>query len=228
MYQANTAESVNATASDCTCHGTGWQSVMDGEIERQRRCVCWLEKQRHWAEDVPAEFQLATLANYKPMAGNRVGMGAATAFVEGVKDLVIWGGVGAGKTRLACSVLNTCFAKDRSGWFVRVPLMLRKLQPTVDADLQVDLGRFEDRLMREPLVCFDDLGAERDKASDYTRRTILMIAEARHDKGLRTIWTSNKSLDEIARMNDDDRLSSRLAGWSDVVELTCGDQRLHR
>lgn len=227
MSQGNTAALASETSS-CTCNGSTWQSFMDGEIERVKRCVCWLEKQRRWAEDVPAEFQLATLENYKPIAGNRVAMGAAKGFLDGMRDLVIWGGVGAGKTRLACSVLNACFAKDRAGWFVRVPLMLRKLQPSVDADLQVELGRFEDRLMREPIVCFDDLGAERDRASDYTRRTILMIAEARHDKGLRSIWTSNKSLDQLAQMNDDDRLSSRLAGWSDVVELTVVDQRLRR
>ena len=44
----------------------------------------------------------------------------------------------------------------------------------------------------------DDLGSERDAATDYTRRTLLMLCEARHDAGRRTVWTSNKAPSEIA------------------------------
>lgn len=201
---------------------------MDGPVERVKRCRCWLEKQRAWGLDVPAEFQLARMANYKPIVGNRVAIGAAKDFLAGFKDLYLFGGVGAGKTRLACSILNEAFAKTQDGWFVRVPLMLRKLQPKTDDAEQQEVDGFEDRLMRAPIVCFDDLGAERERSSDFTRRTIFIIAEARHDRGVRTIWTSNKSLDELAEMQGDDRLASRLAGWCEVVEVTCADQRLSR
>lgn len=213
--------------NNCGCNGTQWSSYIDGVgIERATRCRCWMERQRAWALDTPREFQLARMANYKAIAGNRVAIGAAKEFFTGFKDLYLFGGVGAGKTRLACSILNELFAQKQDGWFVRVPLMLRKLQPRPDDDSEAE--SYEYRLMHEPYLCMDDLGAEREKSSDFTRRTVLMIAEARHDAGARTIWTSNKSLDELAEMQDDDRLTSRLAGWCEVVELACSDQRVAR
>ncbi len=72
----------------------------------------------------------------------------------------------------------------------------------------------------------DDLGAERDAATDYTRRTLLMLYEARHDAGRRTVWTSNKTPGEVGAFMGDDRLASRIAGRCRVVELTGRDWRL--
>jgi DNA replication protein DnaC len=210
------------------CNGTGWVTILnEHEVECVRRCPCWLAKQRRWAEDVPQEFQAARLSNYKALPGNREAMKAARAFLAGARDLVLVGGVGAGKTRLACSILNEAFDAGRFGWFLRVPLMLKSLQPCGDDnDERSRLMKFEHRLMVEPMMCLDDLGAERERATDFTRRTLLQVYEQRHDRGARTIWTSNKTIDEIAAMQDDDRLASRLAGWADVVVMSCEDQRL--
>ena len=55
-----------------------------------------------------------------------------------------------------------------------------------------------------------------------------MLYEERGDRGLRTVWTSNKSLSELSAMQNDDRLASRLGGRADVVRLTTGDQRVMR
>lgn len=82
--------------------------------------------------------------------------------------------------------------------------------------------------MTVSVLVLDDIGAERDQATDYTRRTLLMLYEARCDRNLRTVFTSNKSLQELSEMQDDDRLSSRIAGRCDVVKLTTLDQRVLR
>src|SRR5262245_31673897 len=103
LSPASTAAS--AVEIECACHGTGWVPYMDGPVERVRRCQCWLERQRSYAADVPLEFQQARLENYRPMKGNGIALTAARAFLEGRGDLVLHGGVGAGKTRLACSIL---------------------------------------------------------------------------------------------------------------------------
>lgn len=211
------------------CNGTGWASVITVGVERVTRCACWLARQQTWAPGTPREFQSATLDNYRPVPGNATAVRAAKQFVMGDRDLVLIGPVGAGKTRLACSVLNTLYAAQQFGWFQRVPLMLHQLQPGAnDAEAVRETRDLERRLMTEPVLVLDDLGAERERATDYTRRTLLMVYEARHDAGLRTIWTTNKTIDDLAAMQDDDRLASRLAGWADIVELTCADQRLER
>lgn len=207
------------------CNETGWK-LSEGDPTRVERCDCWQARQRRWAEDVPREFQDARLDNYLELPGNRAARRAADAFLAGDRDLVFIGPVGCGKTRLACSVLNDVYAATKQGWFVRVPLTLYKLQPGRTAEEAAEIAHLETKLMETALMAFDDVGAERDRASDFTRRTLLMLYEARRDAGLRTIWTSNKSLNELAQMQDDDRLASRLAGWATVVALTCPDQRM--
>lgn len=223
---------VNATRNQAPCaicRGSGWASSTDERgIERMARCQCWHERQRQWAEGVPASFQGARLANYKKMPGNRIAVEMAALFGTNKLDLYLHGGVGSGKTRLACSVLNDEFTRTRTGLFLHVPMLLKRLQPGFDGDDEAaaKVRETERRIETEPLVCFDDLGAERERATDYTRRTLLMLYEARLNNGLRTIWTSNKSLDELAEMQDDDRLTSRIAGNSEVLAIECPDQRV--
>ena len=147
----------------------------------------------------------------------------AQAFLGGARDLFLCGGVGAGKTRLACTIANEHRLKGKAALFVRVPMALHLLQPGRDVEEIADLER---RLFETNVLVMDDIGAERDQATDYTRRTLLMIYEERGDRGLRTIFTSNKSIQQLAEMQDDDRLASRIAGRADVVLLTTPDQRM--
>lgn len=177
------------------------------------------------ARGVPYEFRDARFANYRSDEGNQVALSRAKAFFDGTLDLYLTGGVGAGKSRLACSIANEAQKRGISTWFVRVPMILHQLQPSGDLD---EIRELESMLFNQPLLVLDDVGAERDQATDYTRRTLLMIYEERGDRGKRTIWTSNKSLQELGTMQDDDRLASRIAGRAIVVRMTTPDQRLRR
>lgn len=195
------------------CGGSGW--AMRGG--RAHRCDCSVDAA---AAGVPHEFRTATLDNFSVAAGNRAALTRAKTFLDGWRDLYLCGDVGAGKTRLACSVLNEHVRRRRSGFFIRVPWMLHQLGPGRDEEQQL-----EQRLATTDLIVLDDLGAERDLATDYTRRTLLMIYEQRHDHALRTIFTSNKTIQQLADMQDDRRLASRIIGQADIVELTTPDQR---
>jgi DNA replication protein DnaC len=199
------------------CQDTGWKSVDVDGISRVTRCACIPSPT--FAEGVPAEFQGATLTNYESQPGNEAALARARAFWDSTRDLLLVGGVGAGKTRLACSIAN---ARPLEALFVRVPMMLHQLEPGNDDGRRV----FERRLLTIPVLVLDDLGAERDMATDFTRRTLHILYEARHDAGLRNITTSNKTLDELAAMNEDSRLASRIGQWADVVLVRCEDQRL--
>lgn len=197
-----------------TCYGEGKLGGL--------ACYACHPAQR-FAEGTPVEFQGATFATYQVLEGNESALTKARAFLgEGRRDLYLCGGVGAGKTRLAASILNDAVGRGRWCYFARVPLMLHQLQPGRATE------ELEHKIMRCDLLLLDDIGAERDQATDYTRRTLLMIYEERGDKGHRTIFTSNKTLSEFAQMQDDDRLASRIAGRADVVRLTTPDQRMSR
>lgn len=204
------------------CDGTGWKPVVIDNVRRVQRCACWQEKQRKFAEGVPLEFRDATLETYTETPANYHALKLARKWIEQPEsDLYVFGPVGSGKSRLAASLLNEHFARTRTGFFARVPMLLLRLQPG-DAE-QAELFW---RCAEVPLLVLDDLGAERETATDFTRRTLLMLYEERGDRGLRTIWTSNKSLGEIGDFMQDERLVSRIAGRSEVIELAGTDWRL--
>ena len=127
------------------CNGSSWRSVEVDGIERVKRCDCWLERQRKYAENVPHEFQVAFFDTYRPMQGNRKAIAAAKAFLQGDRDLYLCGGVGSGKSRLAASILNEFYREHRAGYFVRVASLLRELEPARDDVQSEESARLERR-----------------------------------------------------------------------------------
>ena len=218
---------MNAAVSLCeACAGSGWVNVAgDGEPRRMGRCACWKAKQAKAADGVPIEFQDATLETYQETTSNHHALKFARKWVASDvgRDVYVWGPVGSGKSRLAASLLNEFFQRSRSGYFARVPMLLLRLQPSDPQNSELFW-----RTVETPLLVLDDVGAERETATDFTRRTLLMLYEERGDRGLKTIWTSNKSLSELGDFMQDERLASRIAGRADVIELAGADWRVTR
>lgn len=216
-------------ASSCPdCDGTGWKNLLSADgarVPTVTRCPCVLNALPGWPEGTPLEFRESDLANFRKEAGTLTALGAARSFLGTPRDLYFTGGVGTGKTRLAASLLNEHYQRHRTGYFGRVSDLLHRLQPGRDED---DVAALERRLWTVPVLVLDDIGAERDVATDYTRRTLLMVYEERGDRGLHTVWTSNLSLDQLAEQQQDDRLASRIAGRCSVVRLEGPDRRLQR
>lgn len=213
-----------AQAPTCNqCDGSGWARTKDPRgIARVSRCSCWLAKQDTFAAGVPIEFRDSQLGNYQETPSNRHALDFARRWIaDGARDVYVWGPVGTGKTRLAASLLNEVFRSLRAGYFVRVPMLLLRLQPS-----DVEHSDLFWRCSETPVLVLDDLGAERETATDFTRRTLLMLYEERGDRGLRTIWTSNKSLSELGDFMQDERLVSRIAGRADILKLAGADWRV--
>jgi DNA replication protein DnaC len=201
------------------CEGAGVYATEDGRVFQ---CDCRLGPAIVTADGVPYEFREVTLDGYEARPGQQTAIRAATGLLS---DLYLHGGVGAGKTRLAAAIANTWASQRQTAYFARVPMLLYQLQPDRSEE---DVAALERRILTASLVVLDDIGAERDAATDYTRRTLLMLYEGRCDAGLRTVFTSNKSLAELSAQQDDDRLSSRLSGRCVVVQMKTPDQRLVR
>jgi DNA replication protein DnaC len=172
---------------------------------------------------LPKEFETVTLRDLRLRAGNRAAIERARRFVVDERDLYIHGPIGVGKTMLACATAQAFVATTRRpALFVRWPRMLHQLRPGLPDAAR---GCLEERLSTMPLLILDDIGAERDVASDYSRRTILQVYETRTDAGLLTLFTSNLSLDELAAHEGDDRLTSRICGRASIVTITGADER---
>ena len=205
----------------------GWERIEFEGVERLRRCGCWMAANGA-PPSVPHEFREARWSTWQTTPASRPARAAAQRFLDerdGATDLYLCGSVGAGKTRLACTLLNEAWhAGRRDVAFARVPMLLYQLQPSAAAEDTDVFGR----LAGVSLLVLDDLGAEREAATDFTRRTLLMLYEARHDAGRRTVWTSNKTPLEISEFMGDSRLSSRIVGRCRVVALDGPDWRLRR
>ncbi len=205
-------------ADYCTdCDNTKWMQVDGGGV---KRCPACLSRARGQAPGIPQEEHGSRLATFKETPQNRNALTEARLFLEGVHpNIYLFGGVGTGKTRLACSLLNELHSQFTTVEFVRVPKLLVTLLPGAES-----LDDLIERIAAVPVICLDDVGAS--QASDFARRMLLVIYEARGDRGHRTIWTSNLDLGELQEFTGDDRLPSRIAGGAKVVELAGKDWRL--
>lgn len=210
------------------CQGTGWEVVEVDGVRRARKCTrCdYWPSRRGFAPGVPEDQKAITLASYdgkaleKP-AGLEAALKQAQFFVDGVHPgLFLHGPVGCGKTTLAVAILNTLHGKGQRVRFWRVPELLVKLQPNMEAE-GTDLL---DGVITVPVLALDDVGA--NQGTDFARRMLQTIYDARQDRGHRTIWTSNLTLDELGTFLGDDRLPSRIAGAAKLVELEGPDYRL--
>lgn len=210
---------------DCaTCDDSGWEPIFDAQGARRAvrhctRCDFW-PKRRGYAPGVPEVERESTFANFTVTKDNGAALADAKLFVSGVHaGLYLWGPVGTGKTRLACATLNECWKARKGVRFIRTPELFLRMNPSAE-----DPDKLFDDLASIPILCLDDLGAS--QGTDYARRVLQAIFDARVDRGNRTIWTANLDLDGLAKFLDDERLASRIAGDAKVLAMRGPDWRL--
>jgi chromosomal replication initiation ATPase DnaA len=203
------------------CDDTGWTypNGPDGGVVRCPECD---SRKRGQAPGVPMAEHGSRLDGFEETRDNRDALAQARRWLAGdFPDLYLFGGVGTGKTRLACSLVNERWAAGDRVEFIRAAQLLAVLLPASDS-----LDDAMARISRIPVVVLDDVGA--NQATDFARRMLLVLYETRMDRGHRTIWTSNLTLGELAEFHQDDRLSSRIVGNAKVVELAGKDWRLRK
>lgn len=210
-----------------TCEGTGWERVpgKDRTVRHCESCDYW-DRRRGVAPGVPEPERGATLENYEPNGHNLAAIQHAGLFVQGVhQGLFIHGPVGTGKTRLACSIVNDIWkAKLSRVRFMRVPELMTRLQPSHSTESEADTLIAD--LTEVPVLVLDDVGA--NAGTDFSRRMLQILVDARADRSHRTIWTSNLDPEELGTFLGDERLPSRIVGSCRIVELDGPDQRLTR
>lgn len=150
--------------------------------------------------------------------------------VEAGDGLYIWGkSTGSGKTSWACKIMSHYFRKiafdtglENEGLYIFLPTFLEDLRDyydNKDTDFEQVLSMVKDC----KLLIVDDIGAER--VTDWVRERMVSIINTRVSNNLATIYTSNLSPEEL-REELGDRISSRVLGSSQVVEITGGDRRV--
>lgn len=134
------------------------------------------------------------------------------------QSLFLFGETGSGKTALATFILKSLWKDGKPGKFISYPEFVFKIITDFNsAHEKVDFIKTYKRCL-----VIDDFGAE--KVTDFIRHVSYLIIDYRESNELKTIITSNFSLDEIDAFIDR-RISSRICGMCKVIKMS-GDKRL--
>lgn len=105
------------------------------------------------------------------------------------RGLLLFGGVGTGKTYTAACIANELLEQGRA-------VIMTSLVKLIGSDI----GDLYSRLAEIDLLILDDLGAER--STDYALEQVYNIVDSRYRAGLPVIYTTNLTLDELKNPAD--------------------------
>jgi DNA replication protein DnaC len=160
--------------------------------------------------------------------------------VMGKHGLYLGGDVGRGKSWLAVAVLMNLILTTEASEEVRRKLMrdidkFRELYrfvyvPWLLIQIKSSYGKndyqAEEEIIKEytgvPVLLLDDLGVERP--TDWVREKLNIIVDFRNNRGLKTIYTSNKMPQELQERLDE-RITSRIFQRCEIIHLTGPDRR---
>ena len=108
---------------------------------------------------------------------------------ENGMGLLLYGGVGGGKTFLAGCVCNALLEKQVKVCATSFPRVLNVLQNSMDRQKALD------RLARYQCILLDDFGVER--GTEYAQEQLFAVVDARYREKRPTIITTNLSLHDL-------------------------------
>lgn len=140
--------------------------------------------------------------------------------LEDGKGLLLFGGVGNGKTFASACIANALIDKGYPCMMTNFARIANTVQGMFD-------GRqaYYDSFNRYPLLVIDDLSAERK--TEYMQEIVFNVIDSRYRAGLPTIVTSNLTADEIKNSADIayQRIFSRLLEMCVPIEVKGEDRR---
>lgn len=211
----------------CSCRDAEIRAEDDAKKARHRERA--RQRRIEWAE-IPDMFAGATLKGYRKVPGTEEAFQAVKDYLTHRKEnfaagrgVILMGAVGCGKTHLGCAVLNCALEDGYHAAYWNVPQQLEMMMYGRADD--IDQMRILDKALLADVLLLDDLGAE--KASDWTRKELVIILDERYRENRPTIVTSNLMLtDNELRATCGDRAFSRLnSDHYQTVALTAADYR---
>ncbi len=143
------------------------------------------------------KFKASTFDTFETNRYNKKNLRLCRRYAEGFKEmqeknqgLILWGGVGTGKTFAVACIANHLLEH-------KVPVVMTSFVKLIDL-IQRDKDEEPNILMkldRAALIIFDDLGAERD--TSYALEKVYNIIDSRYRSQKPMIFTTNLTLSEM-------------------------------
>ena len=140
-------------------------------------------------------------------------------------NIYIQGPAGTGKTHLAVAMLNQDLRERKEVLFITVTNLLIEIKSTFNSQSDKNEQDIVEKYSDVDNLYLDDIGAER--ITDWSASLIYSIIDRRYGFEKRTIFTSNLTLDELNEKLGG-RISSRIAGMCEFIELLGDDRRLKK
>ena len=144
------------------------------------------------------------------------------SFYKQGKGLLLHGGVGTGKTYIACMIANALIDKGYPVLVTNFSRILNTLQGTFEKQEYLDsLNQFK-------LLVIDDLGIERD--TGFAKEQIFSIIDSRYRAGKPMIITTNLTMQKLATESDlaDKRVYDRIIERCYPVEVVGESRRVKK
>jgi DNA replication protein DnaC len=135
-----------------------------------------------------------------------------------IQSMYIYGDVNVGKTIEAASMMlqeqKTIYLHDgpkdhtQKCIFVSVPELFNEIKSTFNPNSEKTEQDILNYYYDAHLLVLDDFGTV--KPTDWVLQTLYLIVNYRYDFLKKTIFTSNLSLQEVAKIYGDDRITSRI------------------
>jgi DNA replication protein DnaC len=139
--------------------------------------------------------------------------------------LFMEGGMGRGKTHLSAAIAHTLIDRGEVVMFRVVPRLLKWFQASFNLKEKSDQDDYQtrfDEVCNAPVLILDDFGAHKD--SEWARQELFTLLNHRYSRNLRTVISTNLSIQEVEPRVQDRILDKRRCMYIDTGKQS---YRLH-
>lgn len=168
----------------------------EADAEKAAWCQAWAIWTRWQDADVPPRYRNRTFANWQPRttADSKILTTIRDWFdrgnnIDDLGGLVLAGGVGLGKTHLACALIAEAVRAGCSARYATLPDVLTKLRASYHPQADLRTERVLARLTDADVLVLDEVGATR--GSDWEQQTISALIDDRYRNGGAIVLCTN-------------------------------------
>jgi DNA replication protein DnaC len=219
---------------ECDVHGKWrWRDSLDGPVVNPECPSCICDRRLAGALDraaIPPRYRTASLETYQiSIPEQRAAVDVCRTYCADVdrtvrsgSSLLLLGGVGTGKTHLACGIAREFINQHRSAMYIRVAELISMVRESWRSDSKRSERKVYKDLLGLDLLILDEVGVQ--AGTENEQNILFNVINQRSEEMRPVILISNLAAPEVKEMLGD-RSYSRICESARVVPFTWEDFR---